>query len=133
MRVLSEKPPLGHLTTFGGHPVSCAAGFAALRLMQEQGLPDRAKRMGTLLDERLQGIVDQGLANQVWGRGLLFGLDVGRADRAQRAMRSAFDAGLLLGDSLHAPQVLKLTPPLIVDEGAVDEATEILASVLGAL
>src|SRR5262249_37376613 len=60
MHTLSEDPPLAHVTTFGGHPVSCAAGLAALDILERDHLVDRASTLGNHLLQRLRALIGRG-------------------------------------------------------------------------
>ncbi|HWP65370.1 MAG TPA: aspartate aminotransferase family protein, partial [Candidatus Limnocylindria bacterium] len=70
MRTLSHDPPLAHVTTFGGHPLSCAAGLAALEVLLRDGLPARAARLGATLTEQLGRLVGRGGLASVRGAGM---------------------------------------------------------------
>lgn len=117
MECLARDPALGHLTTFGGHPVSCAAGVAALEYARGHGLPARAAAVGARLEEDLRGVstdgVEAGLL-EIRRRGLLLGLEF---DRPVRPLIDAcLQEGVIVGDCLWAPNVLKVMPPLTIGE-----------------
>src|SRR5579875_802455 len=76
--VLARDPPLGHITTFGGHPLSCAAGLAALDLVVEQALSERAAAMGAHLLQRLCALRSE-VVVAARGIGLLMGLEFATA------------------------------------------------------
>lgn len=134
MQHLAGNPALSHLTTFGGHPVSCAAGLAALRYMHEEGLVQLARSRGALLMEQLQhAVIDTGLARSAWGRGLIVGVDVGSPHRGRAVVKHLLEQGILIGDALHAPGVLKLEPPLVISESEIERAVLALATALRAV
>lgn len=112
LRTFSANPPFSHLTTFGGHPLSCAAGLAALRLTLKRNLPAAAERMGRALVQGLAESQAAGLISDVRGRGLLLGIALKSPARARAVIDRCRRAGLLIGSALHDESVLRLTPPL---------------------
>src|SRR5207249_9992323 len=74
MDTLSHDPPLAHVTTFGGHPLSCAAGLAALEVLLREDLPRRAATVGAEVLARLRALTGRGGLVDVRGTGLLLGL-----------------------------------------------------------
>ncbi|MFQ5882429.1 MAG: aspartate aminotransferase family protein [Candidatus Methylomirabilales bacterium] len=127
MRTFSTDPPYAHLTTFGGHPVSCAAGLAALRVIDQQQLLENAKAMGTYLRKeipRLPGV------EEVRGLGLLLGVVLKEPALTRAVLRMALERGLLLGDFLNAEGVIRIAPPLLVSQELCDRALEVLANSL---
>lgn len=130
MRTLSVDPPLTHLTTFGGHPVSCAAGLAALRYLLKHRLPERAEAMGRRLREGLQTLAPLGGVVEVRGKGLLIGLELESPSLARAFARFCLEAGLLLCSTIHADQVIRLAPPLVVTPSEIDRAVAIMEEAL---
>jgi acetylornithine/N-succinyldiaminopimelate aminotransferase len=130
LKVLAVDPPLSHLTTFGGHPLSCAAGLAGLKFMKEHDLPARARQMGLILQARLEELVKSGLAEKVTGRGLIWGIEIKRDKKVREIINKALEKGLLIGDALHAPEVIKILPPLNIEQEDLYKGIDILSSVL---
>src|SRR2546426_4549820 len=88
MATLGHDPPLAHVTTFGGHPLSCAAGLAALEVVLREDLPARAAALGARLLEHLRALVGRGGLGAARRLGLLVGVGVARgAGWAGRARR----------------------------------------------
>lgn len=129
MRELSDDPPLCHVTTFGGHPLSCAAGLAGLRFATARALPHRAERQGRLWLDRLRPYVGDVLV-EVRGRGMLLGLEFATADLTARFASEAFARGLILNWTLHRDTVVRLAPPLVMTEQETDQALGIIGEVL---
>jgi acetylornithine/N-succinyldiaminopimelate aminotransferase len=123
MRTFATDPPLGHVTTFGGHPLSCAAGLAALEVIVDERLAERAERVGTLLEsalvERLPGPCRLSLRRA----GLLLGLEMADAYLVSRFVAECRNEGLITGWTLHDDRVVRLAPPLVITEAEIDEAT----------
>jgi len=130
LRTVSIDPPLNHVTTFGGNPVSCAAGLAALEILIEEDLSNRAARVGEFLRRGLEGFVERGGVAEVRGIGLMLGLRFETGERARRFVRGCLERELLLGWTLHGDDVVRITPPLVL---SMDGAAEGLSRTADAL
>ncbi len=122
--------PGAHASTFGGNPLACRAGLTVLDVIEREGLCERAARVGKYLGGQLQALVDRhwGLV-EVRGRGLLRGLAVNPEGFDRAAVVAAARArGLLM--TMAGSDALRLTPPLIIETGHVDEAIQILDDAL---
>jgi len=115
MGLLAHDPPLGHITTFGGHPLPCVAGLAALEVLLREDLPANARRMGALFKELLRhpAIVE------VRGEGLMLAVELGDADRTQRMVHGCLEKGVLGFWFLSCPTAFRIAPPLTIDEADV--------------
>jgi acetylornithine/succinyldiaminopimelate/putrescine aminotransferase len=121
MSVLARDPPLGHITTFGGHPLSCAAGLAALRTIVEQRLWERAQKTGTLMQQQLaQVFAGEGIS--IRGAGLLIGIEFPYAEAARRFVTETLSRGVVVNWTLNADRVVRLAPPLTISEEETDFA-----------
>ncbi len=123
LSVLAHDPPLGHITTFGGHPLSCAAGLAALEVMMGEGLPDRAAQIGAGIVSRLARIADPRIV-AVRGIGLLVGIELASAGLTRRLVERTIAAGVIVNWTLNSDRVVRLAPPLTISEDEVDFALE---------
>ena len=130
MATLSADPPLAHVTTFGGHPVCCAAGLASLNFMLETNLPQRAREKGEELIHKLHSLVGHGEFTTVRGRGLLIGMDFTSPEATRHFVQRCFAAGLILGWTLHRDTVVRLAPPLIISSAEIDRAIAIMHDAL---
>lgn len=126
MQVLRREPPLSHVTTFGGHPVSCAAAAAALRVMLEEKLPERALEVGEHIRRRLQ----HPLIREVRGRGAMLGMDLVDRKVTERVVGYCLERGVLLGWTLHSNTLVRLAPPLNIPMEVLDEALEAILEAL---
>jgi acetylornithine/succinyldiaminopimelate/putrescine aminotransferase len=122
MATLSRDPPLAHVTTFGGHPVSCAAGLAALEVLLREDLPRRAAALGARLLASLRPLVGRGGLREVRGIGLHLGLEFGTAADCARFAERALARRLILNWTLHRDTVIRLAPPLVLSDAEADEA-----------
>lgn len=129
MDTLSHDPPLAHVTTFGGHPVSCAAGLAGLEVLLGEGLPERARILGRRWRGALQEFRGATLVD-VRGLGLLIGMEFASPEATQAFTRRCFHEGLILNWTLHRDTVVRLVPPLTISDDDLAEATDIFARVL---
>ncbi len=115
MATLADNPPLAHVTTFGGHPLSCAAGLAALRYARRECLPERAARLGAAWCAQLVGLIGSGL-RAVRGKGMLIGLELATPELTAVFCRAALERGVILNWTLHRDTVVRLAPPLTISD-----------------
>lgn len=130
MRTLTHDPPLAHVTTFGGHPVCCAAGLASLHVLLRDQLPQRAQVIGEAMLERLRELLGLGGLTAVRGRGLLIALEFASPEATKGFVQRCFDAGVLLGWTLHRDTVVRLAPPLIISPEDIDLAFTVMRKAL---
>lgn len=130
MATLSHSPALAHVTTFGGHPVCCAAGLAALNFMLETYLPQQSQEKGAMLLARLRELIGTGGFVAARGCGLLIGMDFTTPEATKQFVQSCFAAGLILGWTLHQDTVVRLAPPLIISSVEIDRAVVIMQKAL---
>jgi len=132
LQTLSHDPALAHVTTFGGHPMSCAAGLAALDVLLEERLSERAEAVGSKLRGRLQHHCGSAL-RQVRGLGMLLGLDFRDPETTRRFSAGLLEHGVILNWTLHRDTVIRMAPPLNISDSDLDHATEVIATVLATL
>jgi acetylornithine/succinyldiaminopimelate/putrescine aminotransferase len=130
MSTLRHDPPLAHVTTFGGHPLSCAAGLAALDVLERDALVERAARLGAALVERLRASIGRGGLAAVRGIGMLIGLEFDVPARCAAFARGAWDARLIVNWTLHRDTVVRLAPPLVLTDAEADHALATIARLL---
>jgi acetylornithine/succinyldiaminopimelate/putrescine aminotransferase len=118
------------VTTFGGHPLSCAAGLAALDVLLRDRLAERAAVVGERLLGELRTMIGRGGLVAVRGLGLLIGVEFDEAAACARFARRAWEQGLILNWTLHRDTVVRLAPPLVVSD---DEASRAMRSIAAAL
>jgi 4-aminobutyrate aminotransferase len=125
--------------TYGGNAVACAAALATLDVVAEEGLVENAARMGQRLADGLSKVAaDHRIIGDVRGLGLMLGSEFSTPegepdpDKAARAQRAAIDRGLLLLTCGVRGQVVRMIPPLVVNEAQIDEAVRIWAEAVAA-
>jgi len=127
MSTLSYNPALGHITTFGGHPVSCAAGLAMLEVLQSQPeLIDGAVKKGELIKKNLGG---HPIVKNIWGIGLLLAVEFGSSELREKIMRRILNDGVMIDLFLFREDCLRIAPPLVITEEEINEACNIIISV----
>jgi len=126
MHLLTHDPVLGHITTFGGHPLPCVAGLAALEVLIGTDLSLNAERMGLLFKELLV----HPLIHEVRGEGLMLAVELGDADRVQRVVYRCLEHGVLGFWFLSCPTAFRIAPPLVIKETEVKSACAIILSAL---
>ena len=126
MQSLRRDPPLSHVTTFGGHPVSCAAAYATLQVLRDEGLVERALWVG----ERVRTKLRHALVTDLRGRGAMLGMDLMNIRVAEQVVDKCLQRRVLLGWTLHSGTVIRIAPPLNIPEDTLNEALEIIAEVL---
>ncbi|HLX37180.1 MAG TPA: aminotransferase class III-fold pyridoxal phosphate-dependent enzyme, partial [Candidatus Binataceae bacterium] len=119
----SHDPPLGHITTFGGHPLSCAAGLACLDAMVNEKLPAHAAQLGEEIVARLKALRAPQIAD-IRGIGLLIGIEFYDAQVAHRFVAQCIANGVVINWTLNAEKVVRLAPPLNITGDEVDFALE---------
>ncbi len=127
MASLTHDPVLGHITTFGGHPLPCVAGLAALEVLLEERLIENAARMGSLFRELL---IHPGI-KEVRGEGLMLALDLGDAVLVQRVVLGCLENGVLGFWFLSCPTAFRIAPPLCISEEQVREACTVITAEIG--
>ncbi len=120
-----------HTQTYIGHPPSCAAALASLRVIEEEGLVERAATLG---EEALSFLRDTLSSHsgviEVRGRGLMIGIECDSSERALRACSNALARGVVLLASGDDGRCLGITPPLVIDRAVFRDALEILVRCL---
>ncbi len=131
METLSHDPPLSHVTTFGGHPVCCAAGLASLNVILKTRLSTRAARMGARLMSALRAIAQTTPAIvEIRGLGMMIGLELADAKQAERLVKRARARGLILGWTLHSDRTIRIAPPLTLSNAEMDQGIDTIHAAL---
>lgn len=132
--VLADDPVLGlflpgeHGSTFGGSPLAAAVAVAALEVLDEEHLADRANELGNYFMAKLREI-DAPMVKEIRGRGLLIGVELyPEAGGARRYCEMLQEAGILAKET--HDHVIRFAPPLIIEKETFDWALEIIADVL---
>ncbi len=126
--VMQVFTPGDHGSTFGGNPLGAAVGQAALRVVQEEELPRRARELGDWFMAELEAI-DSPHVEEVRGRGLMVGVVIEQSSGTARPFCEALQERGILAKETHG-QVIRFAPPLIVEKEVLEEALEEIAPVV---
>ncbi|MFN9710375.1 MAG: aminotransferase class III-fold pyridoxal phosphate-dependent enzyme, partial [Bacteroidota bacterium] len=129
MVALTENPVLGHITTFGGHPVCCAAGKAALEGLLEKQLVQHVFEKEQLFRSGLQ----HSKIKAIRSRGLMMALEFESEAISKKAIDACLGRGLFTDWFLFAPHCLRIAPPLTISNEEIKKACTILQEVLNNL
>jgi acetylornithine/N-succinyldiaminopimelate aminotransferase len=117
------NPILGHITTFGGHPVVCAAGNAAIEILRDEIDLDQVEQKGKLLEELLE---DESEIKEIRRIGMMFAFDMESFERVERVVKRCLEMGLISFWFLSHPYSFRLSPPLTINEDEIREAARII-------
>jgi acetylornithine/N-succinyldiaminopimelate aminotransferase len=122
MSSLKENPILGHITTFGGHPVSCAAGLANLDVIIKENLFAEVPVKELLFREHLQhpGI------REIRGMGLMLCIQLDTFEQVENVSKRCVDHGIIIDWFLHCDTAMRIAPPLIISDNEIREACSII-------
>ena len=118
LKVFKTEPPLNHVTTFGGHPVSSAAAHANLKVLLSDDFSAKALKIEEIAREILKG---PGI-RELRGRGAMLGLQLESSSLAEKTVADCFRQGLILGWTLHSDSLIRIAPPLIIEEALLRES-----------
>ena len=122
MDAFTDNPVLGHITTFGGHPVCCAAGMAAMKALLEEGWIGKVKNKEELFRSKLT----HPSVKAVRSFGLWMAVEFDSFEICKQVIDRCIAAGLLTDWFLFAPHCLRISPPLIISEAQVEKAAAII-------
>lgn len=126
MGVLKENPILGHITTFGGHPVSSVAGLASLNVILEEDLVKDVAIKGELFRQLLV----HPLIREIRGIGLMLSIQLDTFEQVERISHLCAAEGLVIDWFLHCETALRVAPPLIITEEEIKKACTIILRAL---
>ena len=126
MELLTHDPVLGHITTFGGHPLPCVSGLAALEVLLSEDLITNSERMGDLFKELLV----HPLIKEVRGEGLMLAVELGDAGLVRRVVLNCLAEGVLGFWFLSCPTAFRIAPPLLISVEEVQQACSTIRKVL---
>jgi acetylornithine/N-succinyldiaminopimelate aminotransferase len=118
MSSLMSNPPLGHITTFGGHPVCCAAGLASMKVLTEENLVNSCSGKS----KRFRDLLKHDLITCVRGEGLLLAVQLAGPEYVRYAITKAPEYGLILDYFLFCDNAFRIAPPLTINEEEISWA-----------
>ena len=123
LNAFTHNPCLGHITTFGGHPVCCAAGLAALNYMLDNNVVDGVERKGELFEQRLK---DHAKVLEIRRSGLLLAVELGKSEYLYRLMEIFKEEGIMSDWFLYCDTAFRISPPLTITEQEIEECSAII-------
>ncbi|OJW13797.1 aspartate aminotransferase family protein [Mucilaginibacter sp. 44-25] len=122
MSAFKENPILGHITTFGGHPVCCAAGLAALEVLLDEDLISGVAEKEAIIREHLQ----HPAIKEVRGTGLMLAIEFESFDTNKKIIDTCIQNGVITDWFLHCSNSMRIAPPLIITQKELLHACEII-------
>ncbi len=126
MWTLTDNPVLGHITTFGGHPVSCAAGMTSLNVLIEEGWIDTVKDKESLF----HSLLVHPKIKAVRSSGLLMAIEFDDLDTNKKIIDGCLRKGVLTDWFLFAPHCMRIAPPLIISEEQIRAACKVIVETM---
>lgn len=121
--------PYIHTSTFGGNPLACVAAIAAIQVLKDEQLVQRAATNGTYFIEKLiklqQAFPD--VIEQVRGKGLMIGIELTKEGIGGLLMSEMINKGILVAYTLNNPKVIRIEPPLVISHDLIDRVVKALA------
>ena len=130
MDSLQRDPVLGHITTFGGHPVCCAAGLAALDYILDNRLVDQVERKGLRYENALK---DAPNVLEIRRSGLLMAVELGTSDKLFQIMALFKEHGIMSDWFLFCDTAFRISPPLTISDEEIDDSCQIILNCLNLL
>jgi acetylornithine/N-succinyldiaminopimelate aminotransferase len=122
MSALKENPILGHITTFGGHPVCCAAGLAAFEVLLNENLTPQADAKGLLFRQLLV----HPAIKEVRGKGLMLAAELENFELNKKIIDRCIENGVVVDWFLHCSNSMRIAPPLIISPEQISKACGVI-------
>ncbi len=129
MDVLSYQPVLGHINTFGGHPVSCAAGLAAFEVLFSENILEQVKQKELLFISYLK----HALIKKVNSVGLMMAVEFDSFETNKKIIDLLIEQGVFTDWFLFASNCLRIAPPLVITQDEISTACTAIITVLNKL
>ena len=126
MNLLTFQPKLGHLTTFGGHPVNCAASLATLKELLSTDIMNEVEKKEMLFRKHLV----HPKIKKIRGKGLMLAIELDNEKIAQRVVKESLEKRLILFYFLFSKTSIRITPPLTTSNEEIIKGCEIIKGIL---
>ena len=120
---LTHNPMLGHITTFGGHPVNCAAANACINVLKEENWINEVESKGQFLEDLL---IQSPNIKEIRRAGLFFAIEMDSFETVKKVVENCLEKGLIGFWFLSTPTAFRLSPPLSITTKELKEAAEII-------
>jgi len=122
MQALKENPILGHITTFGGHPVCCSAGLAALEVLLNENLSSTVAGKEALFRK----LLIHPAIKEIRGKGLMLAVELESFDLNKKIIDRCIEHGVITDWFLHCSNAMRIAPPLIITHNEIKNACEVI-------
>ena len=129
MRCLTHDPMLGHITTFGGNPVSCASAHATLQVIKDEKLLEKVEEKGALIESLLQHPRIQ----EIRRKGLMFAIEFQTEKEVADIVTYCLTKGVICFWFLSCPNSFRIAPPLTITDDEIKEACRIIIDAINSL
>ena len=126
MHSLRENPILGHITTFGGHPIVCAASLATLDELCETQLFREVEKKETLF----RALLKHPKIKEIRGKGLMLAIELDDAKLCQKVVHRGIEQGIITFFFLFSKTAVRLSPPLTISDDEIRHAANIILNIL---
>jgi len=126
MDLLQDNPKLGHITTFGGHPVIAASALATLKEITKSNLMQQALEK----EQLFRSLLVHPLIKEIRGKGLMLALILPSEEITNQLILECKDAGLILFWLLFEPKAVRITPPLTVSNEEIQQGCKVILEIL---
>ena len=126
MNLLTFQPKLGHITTFGGHPVNCAASLATLEVLLSANIMSKMEAKEQLFRQQLQ----HSKIKEIRGKGLMLAIEFDNEELTKEVVEKSLDNGLILFYFLFIKTAVRITPPLTISEKEIIKGCKIIKGIL---
>ena len=126
MNLLTFEPKLGHITTFGGHPINCAASLATLEVLLSTNVKSKVKEKEQLFRQHLQ----HQKIKEIRGKGLMLSIEFDNEQLAKEVVEKSLEKGLILFYFLFTKTAIRITPPLTISEEEIIKGCDIIKGIL---
>jgi acetylornithine/N-succinyldiaminopimelate aminotransferase len=126
MNLLTFEPKLGHITTFGGHPVNCAASLATLEYLLSSDIMSKIDKKEQLFRTHLK----HPKIKEIRGKGLMLAIEFEDKELAQKVVEQSLEQGLILFYFLFTKTAIRITPPLTITDEEIIKGCEIIKRIL---
>ena len=130
MSTLTHNPVLGHITTFGGHPVCCAAGLAATKYLIDNKIVESVEAKGALYEKLLK---NHPQVIEIRRTGLLLAVELGSSEKLYKLMDLFIEKGILSDWFLYCDTAFRISPPLTITEEEIAGSVEFIVECLNEL
>ena len=127
LSLFSHNPMLGHITTFGGHPVVCAAAAATIDVLKKEINWTEVEKIGTYIEKELASLPQ---IKEVRRKGLMFALDMESAEIVNKVVDACLEKGIITFWFLSHPYSFRLSPPLTISMDETVESVKIIKEII---